>query len=166
VKTIFETEIPEVTNGTVVIKAVARDAGFRSKVAVLSTDSSVDPIGACIGQRGSRIQTIIAELGGEKVDIIQYDDDTEIFLSNAMAPARVNRVILDKENHEATVYVNEDQFSLAIGRGGQNVRLAAQLTGWKVKVVQEGGEAKAVSSDLVDAEGLGGGAVEGMSETI
>ncbi|HBF67193.1 MAG TPA: transcription termination/antitermination protein NusA [Candidatus Magasanikbacteria bacterium] len=152
VRQIFTTEIPEIANDTVEIKAIARDAGFRSKVAVATTDDSIDPIGACIGQRGSRIQTIIAELGGEKVDIIQYDEDTETFLSNAMAPAKVNRVILDEDNHEATVYVNEDQFSLAIGRGGQNVRLAAELIGWKVKVVQEGGEAKEVSSDGGEAD--------------
>ncbi|MDP2656568.1 MAG: transcription termination factor NusA [bacterium] len=134
---IFETEIPEVESGAIEIKAVARDVGERAKVAVVAYQENIDPIGSCIGQRGSRIQTIIAELGGEKVDIIQYDDDVSIFIMNALSPAKISRIELDQENHRARVFVKEDQLSLAIGKGGQNVRLASQLTHWNIEVVSE-----------------------------
>jgi N utilization substance protein A len=130
-----------------VIKDIARDPGNRSKVAVFTSDESIDPIGACIGQRGSRITTVIEELGGEKIDIIQWSDNPHEYLKHALSPAKVLKVELNDETKEAIAKVGPDQFSLAIGRSGQNVRLAAALTGWKIKVVQEGEEEKIVSSE-------------------
>ncbi len=140
VSSVFEQEIPEIDEGAVEIKAIARDPGNRSKVAVYTEDDSIDPIGACIGQRGSRITTIIDELGGEKIDVIMWSDNDIDFIKQALSPAKVVSVELNEGTKEADVKVEEDQFSLAIGRGGQNVRLAAELTGWKINVVQEGGE--------------------------
>lgn len=147
VEAIFAQEIPEVASEAVVIKGIARDAGFRSKVAVATDDESIDPIGACIGQRGSRINTVIEELGGEKIDIIQYSDKTEEYIKQALSPAKVDSVELNKKTQAAVANVSSDQFSLAIGRGGTNVRLAAQLTGWKINVVEKGNEEKVVSSE-------------------
>lgn len=147
VESIFREEIPEVGNGTVEIKAIARDVGNRSKVAVFSADEGIDPIGSCIGQRGSRITTIIAELGGEKIDIIQWSPKPEEFVKYALSPAKAARVELNYDAKDANAFVAPDQFSLAIGRGGQNVRLAAALTGWKIRVVQEGGDGPAITSD-------------------
>lgn len=147
VEAIFAQEIPEISAESVIIKGVARDPGFRSKVAVWTDDETIDPIGACIGQRGSRINTIIEELGGEKIDIIQYSEKTEEYIKHALSPAKVDSVELDKKTQEAIANVGPDHFSLAIGRGGQNVRLAAQLTGWKIKVVEKGNEEKVVSSE-------------------
>ncbi len=138
VRKLFEMEIPEVSEGTVEIKALAREAGSRSKVSVSAKDDSIDPIGACIGQRGTRIQTIIAELGGEKVDIIEWNDIPEKFIANALAPAKVLAVSVQESDRSASVKVNADQLSLAIGRGGQNVRLAAKLSGWKINIAEEG----------------------------
>ncbi len=139
VEAIFTEEIPEINAESVVIKGIARDPGYRSKVAVFTDEDTIDPIGSCIGQRGSRITTIIEELGGEKIDIIQYNDNAETYIKNALSPAKISSVELNEEEKEATVNVPNDQFSLAIGRGGQNVRLASELTGWKINVVQEGG---------------------------
>jgi len=147
VETIFAEEIPEISSGAVEIKGLARDAGHRSKVAVWTGDDSIDPIGACIGQRGSRITTIIEGLGGEKIDVIQFSEDAAEYIKHALSPAKVTAVSLGEGGKEATVYVAGDQFSLAIGRGGQNVRLAAELTGWKLNVVQNENEEKVVSSD-------------------
>jgi len=147
VKTVFAQEIPEIENGEVTIKDIARDAGSRSKVAVWTDDESIDPIGSCIGQRGGRISIIIDELGGEKIDVIQYNDNAEQYISQALSPAKVSRVDLDEGKKIAKAHVAEDQFSLAIGRGGQNVRLAAELTGWEIKVIQIGGEEKEISSE-------------------
>ncbi|OGL66922.1 transcription termination factor NusA [Candidatus Uhrbacteria bacterium RIFCSPHIGHO2_01_FULL_63_20] len=152
VRKLFEVEIPEVGEGTVKIKALAREAGSRSKVAVTAIDDSVDPIGACIGQRGTRIQTIIAELGGEKVDIIEWNTDPQRFLLNSLSPAKVKEVSLDEPTATATVRVDADQLSLAIGRGGQNVRLASKLTGWKINIVEAGKPAEAVVSEEPAAE--------------
>lgn len=146
VQVIFEQEIPEIASGEVQIKGIARDPGNRSKVAVFTEDENIDPIGSCIGQRGSRITTIIEELGGEKIDVIQYNENAEQYIKHALSPAKVDGVELHEDTKEAVVYVVPDQFSLAIGREGQNVRLAAELTGWKIKVVEQGGE-KIVSSD-------------------
>ena len=139
---LFKLEVPEINEGTVVIKSVSRDAGSRAKVAVMSKEESLDPIGSCIGQRGSRIQTIINELGGEKVDIIEWDEDEEKFIANALAPAKVDKVEIVKQEEIkiAKAYVKEDQYSLAIGKGGQNVRLAAQLVGVKIDVVMKKSE--------------------------
>ncbi len=147
VRAVFEQEIPEIASGEVEIKGIARDAGARSKVAVSTEDESIDPIGSCIGQRGSRITTIIEELDGEKVDIIQYSDDTYAYIKEALSPAKVDKVELEEDKKTANVYVVEDQFSLAIGRGGQNVRLAAQLTGWEINVLQLDDPDKVVSSE-------------------
>jgi N utilization substance protein A len=134
---LFKIEIPEIASGLVEIRSLAREAGARSKVAVASREKNIDPIGSCIGQRGSRIQTIIAELGGEKIDIIEYSDEPEKFIINALSPAKVVGLTLDQENKIALVKVKPEQFSLAIGRGGQNVRLAAKLTGWKIEIGEE-----------------------------
>lgn len=134
VAALFTQEIPEIANGIVEIKEMSREAGSRSKVAVATTDDAIDPIGSCIGQRGVRIQTIIRELGGEKVDIIQWDERPEAFIKAALAPANVLEVSLDEEQHLAIVSVAPDQLSLAIGKGGQNVRLAAKLVGWKITI--------------------------------
>ncbi len=147
VEAVFSQEIPEIASGVVEIKGIAREAGHRSKVAVFTDDDSIDPIGACIGQRGSRINTVIEELGGEKIDIIQYSDNAEEYIKQALSPAKIDSVDLDEETKEATVHVAEDQFSLAIGRGGQNVRLAANLSGWTIKVLEKGNEDKVVSSE-------------------
>lgn len=131
---IFYLEIPEISNGLIEIKAVAREAGNRSKVAVQAESDNIDPIGSCVGQRGSRIQTIISELGGEKIDIINYEDEPAKFIANALAPAKVNDVELNENERIALVKVDDSQLSLAIGNGGQNVRLAARLTGWKIDI--------------------------------
>ncbi|MCX6781435.1 MAG: transcription termination factor NusA [Candidatus Magasanikbacteria bacterium] len=136
VRNVFLQEIPEIQNNVVEIKGIAREGGSRSKVAVFSAEEGIDPIGACIGQRGTRIQTIISELGGEKVDIIQWSENPETFISNALSPAKVVESKLDVEQKVALVTVPADQFSLAIGKGGQNVRLAAKLTGWTITVQQ------------------------------
>ncbi len=147
---LFKVEIPEIADGTVKIEAIAREPGSRSKVAVSCEDDGIDPIGACIGQRGARIQTIIAELGGEKVDIIEWDDDPGVFVMNSLAPAKVDSVDLDDESKVATVTVDGDQLSLAIGKGGQNVRLAARLTDWRINVAEVGGAIKGSSEGAVD----------------
>ncbi|MBI5732318.1 MAG: transcription termination/antitermination protein NusA [Candidatus Magasanikbacteria bacterium] len=149
VKKIFETEIPEIGNGLVEIKGVAREAGARSKVAVWTREEAIDPIGSCIGQRGARIQTIIAELGGEKIDIILFDENISSFIGNALSPAKALAVELDEETKSAKVLVAPEQYSLAIGRGGQNVRLASQLTGWQIIVEQEG-EKKAEEEKIAE----------------
>lgn len=138
VKKLFVLEIPEVASGVVLVHAVARDPGSRAKAAVSSTQENVDPIGSCIGQRGSRIQTVIAELGGEKIDIVEWSDEPAKFIMNALSPAKPVKVELDQETKVATAMVASDQLSLAIGRGGQNVRLAARLTGWKINIVETG----------------------------
>lgn len=140
VRKIFENEIPEVASGAIEVKAVSRDAGQRSKVAVVSHQENIDPIGSCIGQRGSRIQTIISELGGEKIDVIQYDEDPNSFIANALSPAKIESITLHAENKTAYVSVASDQLSLAIGKQGQNVRLASQLTGWNIEVQSKGVE--------------------------
>ncbi len=134
VRKLFEMEVPEIYNGTVEIKSVAREAGSRSKIAVIANQDGIDPIGACVGQKGSRVQTVMAELGGEKIDIIQFDEDAVKFIANALSPAKILSVQLDEEEKQAKVEVLEDQLSLAIGKAGQNVRLAARLTGWKIDI--------------------------------
>lgn len=149
VKKLFEVEIPEVSEGLVEIKTIAREAGSRSKVAVATGDDSIDPIGACIGQRGTRIQTIISELGGEKVDIIEWTENAVQFISNALAPAKVEEVRLDEASHMAYVKVAREQLSLAIGKMGQNVRLASRLTGWKLNITD--GSSSAIASAEADS---------------
>lgn len=151
VREVFKQEIPEIADGTIEIKGVARDPGFRSKVAVWTSDEAVDPIGSCIGQRGSRITTIIEELGGEKIDVIQYSDKAEQFIGHALSPAKILNVELFEADKFATVFVAPDQFSLAIGRSGQNVRLASELTGWRITVKEQGGSQELSSEVAVAA---------------
>ncbi len=142
---LFAQEAPEVAEGTVLIKAVAREAGSRSKVAVVSTSDHIDPIGSCVGQRGVRVSTVMSELGGEKIDLILWSEDAKKFIEDSLSPAQVQSVVLDEEKHQATITVAPDQQSLAIGRGGQNVRLAAKLTGWKLDIVGGAGEVETVT---------------------
>lgn len=146
---LFETEIPEIGEGIVEIKALAREAGARTKIAVASRDSQIDPIGACIGQRGTRIQTIIAELAGEKIDVIEWNENPAEFLRNTLAPAKVLNVDLIEEERTANVLVSPDQLSLAIGRGGQNVRLASRLSGWKINIQEDRSQAVVLEVDAV-----------------
>lgn len=136
---LFEMEAPEAAHGTVTFKAIAREAGSRSKVAVASSDPHVDPVGSLVGQRGVRVSTVTSELGGEKIDIIEWNENPKAFIEEALSPARITSVELDEEEHKATIKVAEDQQSLAIGRGGQNVRLAAKLTGWRIDIQSTGG---------------------------
>ena len=147
VNLIFEREIPEIESGELELKSVAREAGSRSKVSVWTDDDSIDPIGSCIGRRGSRITTIIDELGGEKVDVVEYSDDPKEYIKNALSPADVEEVKISEYGEEATAVVDEDQFSLAIGKNGQNVRLAAELTGWIINVVEKGEDTEVSSTD-------------------
>jgi N utilization substance protein A len=134
---LFESEVPEIHEGIVRIVAVAREPGVRSKVAVYSRDSDVDPVGACVGMRGSRVQAVVQELRGEKIDIVPYVEDGARFVCNAISPAEVSRVLIDEMNMTMELIVPDDQLSLAIGRGGQNVRLASQLTGWNLDIISE-----------------------------
>lgn len=134
---LFEQEVPEIYDGVVRIVAVAREPGVRSKVAVYSRESDIDPVGACVGMRGSRVQAVVQELRGEKIDIVPYVEDTARFVCNAISPAEVSKVLIDEMNMTMELIVPDDQLSLAIGRGGQNVRLAAQLTGWNLDIISE-----------------------------
>lgn len=160
VKQIFMMEIPEVANGLVEIKNVAREAGSRSKVAIYSESENIDPVGSCVGQRGVRIQTIISELGGEKVDIIEYSDDPAKFISNALAPAKILGIEVDIKNKKAVVKVSADKLSLAIGKNGQNVRLAARLTAWKIDIVSQGENEEVVSIEETDSSETDEGGIE------
>ncbi|MDB5239224.1 MAG: nusA [Candidatus Parcubacteria bacterium] len=137
---LFETEAPEIAAGTVEIKAIAREAGSRSKVAVISHDSHIDPIGSLVGQRGVRVSTVTSELSGEKIDIVEWNEDPALFIEEALSPAEVVSLELIDEQHRAIVIVTEDEQSLAIGKGGQNVRLAAKLTGWKIDIKSASGD--------------------------
>jgi len=134
VKRLFELEVPEIQSGIVEIKSIAREAGSRTKIAVYSHDENIDPVGACVGQRGQRVQVIVDELKGEKIDIIQWSNDPEIFVGSALSPAKVIEVFADKETNAARVVVGDTHLSLAIGKEGQNARLAAKLTGWKIDI--------------------------------
>ncbi len=134
IEKLFEAEAPEIASGAVEIKAIAREAGARSKIAVASSQPNIDPVGSCVGQKGSRVSAVINELGGEKIDIIEWSEDAETFIANALSPAEVTSISLDQENGEAQIEVTGDQFSLAVGKGGQNARLAAKLTGWKIDI--------------------------------
>ena len=134
---LFAQEVPEVYDGVIEIRAVARDPGSRAKMAVVSNDSSIDPVGACVGMRGSRVQAVVAELQGEKIDIIPWSPDEAAFIVNALAPAEVSKVVMDEEEERVEVVVPDEQLSLAIGRRGQNVRLASQLSGWQIDIITE-----------------------------
>ena len=147
-KHLFSIEIPEINEGVVVIKNIAREAGSRSKVAVYTTQDNIDPVGSCIGQRGTRINAIINEIGEEKLDIIEYDKDMAQYITNSLAPAKIKSIELDEEKKNAEILVEKDQFSLAIGKRGQNVRLASRLTGFKININQENEEIE--SSDDIE----------------
>lgn len=139
---LFTLEVPEIQTGGVLLKGVAREAGDRSKVAVASGQESIDPVGSAVGQRGTRIQAVLAELGEEKIDIILWDENPAQFIANALSPARIEEVQLDPENKTAKVFANDDQLSLAIGKNGQNVRLAGKLTGFEIDIIKTGDESR------------------------
>ncbi|MEK7493807.1 MAG: transcription termination factor NusA [Patescibacteria group bacterium] len=147
IQKLFELEVPEVASGVVQLKAIAREAGSRSKIAVATIQDSVDPIGSCVGQKGTRVSTVISELGGEKIDIIEWSGDPEKFIASALSPAKVLSVSINPETRESTAVVPNDQLSLAIGKGGQNVRLAARLSGWKIDVRPAVEEAAVVTAE-------------------
>ncbi|PIW81441.1 transcription termination/antitermination protein NusA [bacterium CG_4_10_14_0_2_um_filter_33_32] len=142
IEKLFELEVPEISAGTVEIKSIAREAGSRTKIAILSAREGVDPVGSCVGQRGTRVQAVMAELADEKIDCILWDQDPINFIVNALSPAKVTKVGIDEKSKEAKIFVPADQLSLAIGKNGQNVRLAVKLTGWKIDVEPEEEEKK------------------------
>ncbi len=151
---LFMQEVPEIYDGIIEIKGVAREPGSRAKIAVVSNDSSIDPVGSCVGVRGARVQAVIAELQGEKIDIIQWSADSATFLVNALAPAEVSKVVIDEEKEKIEAVVPEDQLSLAIGRRGQNVRLASDLVGWKIDIMTEDDEATRRTEEFHKVSGL------------
>ncbi len=151
---LFAQEVPEIYDNIVNIKSVARDPGSRAKIAVLSQDSSIDPVGACVGMRGSRVQAVVNELGGEKVDIIPFTEDIGSFVVSALQPAAVSKVVLDEDNNRMDVVVPEEQLSLAIGRRGQNVRLASMLTGWDIDIMTEEQESERRAEEFKTRSGL------------
>lgn len=155
-KRLFEVEVPEIFDGIVEIRSVAREAGFRSKVAVSSYDSKVDPVGACVGPQGMRVKSVVEQLNGEKIDIVQYNENPKQFVSNALNPAEVVEVMLDEEQQSATVVVPDFQLSLAIGKEGQNARLAAKLTGWKIDIKKESEfeEQDEETEDAIESENM------------
>lgn len=157
IRRLFELEVPEVAEGIIEIKSLAREAGYRTKIAVDTTDDKVDPVGACVGVRGSRIRNIVDELGGEKIDIVKWSDSSQNLISNALAPAKVSEIAICFELGRATVVVTEDQLSLAIGKHGQNVRLAARLTGWDIDILtpdEYNKEVERMSEALKGIEGV------------
>jgi len=152
IEKLFSVEAPEIQSGIVEIKSIAREAGARSKISVHSNDEHIDPVGSCVGQKGTRVNTITQELGGEKIDIIPWSEDPKEFVSNSLSPAKVLSIEVNIEEHKATVEVAEDQLSLAIGKGGQNVRLAAKLTGWRIDIKGNGKEVASTDGDAVEIE--------------
>jgi N utilization substance protein A len=162
---LFEQEVPEIYDGTVMIRGAVREAGDRAKVAVYSRERDIDPVGACVGMKGTRVQAIIRELRGEKIDIVEWSDDPVQFVMNALSPAKVQRVsITDDENRVMEVLVEDSQLSLAIGKKGQNVRLAAKLTGWKIDIKSEEEKRREVEAELGALEAGAGDAGEGGAE--
>ena len=147
---LFAQEVPEIYDGIIEVKAVARDPGSRAKIAVISRDSSIDPVGACVGMRGSRVQAVVGELQGEKIDIIPWSPDVATFIVNALQPAEVSKVVLDEDAERIEVVVPDDQLSLAIGRRGQNVRLASQLTGWDIDILTEAEESERRQKEFLE----------------
>lgn len=172
IQKLFELEVPEIFAGTVEIKAIAREAGERTKIAVSSTEDGIDPIGSCVGQKGTRVQAVIDELSGEKIDIISWNDDIAKFIAAALSPAKVLKVDIKESQREAVVSVPEDQLSLAIGKRGQNVRLAAKLTGWKIDILgiktdgQPVADATLLAGEVVKAEKATEEKSEEVSEEI
>lgn len=151
IEKLFAIEAPEIQNGVVEIKSVAREAGARSKIAVYSNDEHIDAVGSCVGQKGTRVNTITQELSGEKIDIIPWSEDPKVFVANSISPAKVIFIEINEKEHKATIEVANDQLSLAIGKGGQNVRLAAKLTGWRIDIKGDGTMEAAVASLKKDA---------------
>jgi len=151
---LFTQEVPEIYDGVIEIKSVARDPGSRAKIAVVSNDSGIDPVGACVGMRGSRVQAVVGELQGEKIDIIPWSQDPATFVVNALAPAEVAKVVLDEDNHRMDVVVPDEQLSLAIGRRGQNVRLASMLTGWDIDILTEKEETERRQQEMTSRTAL------------
>jgi transcription termination/antitermination protein NusA len=167
-KRLFEMEVPEIYDETVVIKSAVREPGDRAKIAVASNEKDVDPVGACVGMKGSRVQSIIKELRGEKIDIIEWSDEPSVFAANALSPAKVSQVrITDINNRQMEVIVGEDQLSLAIGKKGQNVRLATRLVGWDIKIVSEDVLKKEIARQMgrmmASGEAVPIGALQGVS---
>lgn len=172
ISVLFALEVPEITSGVVEIKSIAREAGSRTKMAVYSHDPKIDPVGSCVGQRGVRVQSVIAEVKDERIDIVSYSDDTERFVANGLSPAKVTKVELNKKKKEAKVSVDDSQVSLAIGKEGQNVRLAAKLTGWKIDIRSNGKSVLAsekpskTPEETKPSETVGGTAPESLSEEV
>lgn len=158
---LFEMEVPEIYDGIVEVMAAAREPGQRAKIAVRSKDNSIDPVGACVGMKGTRVQNIVQELKGEKIDIVPWNEDITRFACNALAPAEISRVFLDEENKELEVVVPDSQLSLAIGKRGQNVRLAAKLTGWKIDIISDSAAAARTAESIFNLM-----LVPGMTETM
>lgn len=158
---LFEMEVPEIYDGVVEVVAAAREPGQRAKIAVRSNDNTVDPVGACVGMKGSRVQNIVQELRGEKIDIVPWDEDVTRFACNALAPAEISRVFLDDGNREMEIVVPDSQLSLAIGKRGQNVRLAAKLTGWKLDIISESSAASRTAESIFNLM-----LIPGMTETM
>lgn len=149
---LFELEVPEMAGGTVEIKAIAREAGVRTKMAVISTQAGLDPVGSCVGQRGTRVQAVLSEIGDEKIDIISWVETTEQLIANALSPAKIEKITLKKKDNMASVIVPDDQLSLAIGKNGQNVRLASKLTGWEIDIVKTDADGKPIKDTRVRPE--------------
>jgi N utilization substance protein A len=162
---LFAQEVPEIYDGIIEIRAVARDPGSRAKIAVISKDSSIDPVGACVGMRGVRVQAVVQELQGERIDIIPWSNEAATFIVNALAPAEVTKVVLDEDTHRVEVVVPDDQLSLAIGRRGQNVRLASQLTGWQIDILTEAEESERRQKEFAARTELFMGALD-VDETV
>lgn len=150
IKRLFEMEVPEIYDGIVEVKSIAREPGVRSKIAVSSNEPNLDPVGACVGPKGSRVRMVVEELRNERVDVIQWSSDPAIFIANALSPARVTTVSIDSDSHHATVVVPDDQLSLAIGKEGQNARLAAHLTGWHIDIKPESFMGDSLIADITD----------------
>ncbi len=166
IKRLFELEVPEIASGVVVIKGIVREAGLRTKMAVYATDSGVDAVGACVGNRGSRVNSIISEVGGEKIDIIPWHEDPLEFIARALLPAKVVMVEAKEDEHAAKVVVMDDQLSLAIGREGVNARLAAKLTGWKIDIKPYSAMEKEVKAATERAEQMGSDNFDVFDEDI
>jgi N utilization substance protein A len=162
---LFQQEVPEIYDGIIEVKSVSRDPGSRAKIAVISRDSSIDPVGACVGMRGSRVQAVVNELQGEKIDIIPWSMDAATFIVNALQPAEVVKVVLDEDSSRIEVVVPDDQLSLAIGRRGQNVRLASQLTGWDIDILTEAEESERRQKEFVERTNTFMGALD-VDETL
>ena len=158
---LFESEVPEIEDGIIELVTAAREPGQRAKMAVRATDPTVDPVGACVGVKGSRVQNVVQELSGEKIDIVPFEDDIALFVCNALQPAEISKVFMDEDNHEMEVVVPDDQLSLAIGRRGQNVRLASKLTGWKLDILSESDAGARTAQAIFNLM-----KIEGMSDTM